>query len=137
MARQRADAERRLIGCIASAPSKFIPLVEALGISRDNFDDDLRVMFIALDLLKDRPRAQQIRVIGAQLRKDGFWGDTGPIDDGPPWNDASIGLLLGSHFPSKVETTFWARKLLGIDRRQREAREHMSHALALLTGEAA
>lgn len=136
LAAERASVELELVGGMLSDPVRGVEAAAREGVHRDLLgQDDLRAIFVAAEVGRDRGVLTVLRFARFLLRHLRLWdeSDSRTFARGMRWGNEALAALACS-YPGPSAVPYYARRLGRIDARQREARACYCRMVGLLGG---
>jgi hypothetical protein len=135
LAGRRLGLETDLAGCVLSDHVAGVAAALTAGVTEAAFSHyDLRLIFAACVVHRDRPLPDVLLLARDALRADCYWTDDHLRGTGSIWSAESLSDLAGS-WPSSAPVPIIAAELLGVQRRLDAAAEHLAAAARALSGE--
>lgn len=130
---QRFEMERDVVAAILADHGRSIAMAEAEGLTPAHFHEhDLRILFCAADVGRDRDILTVLKIARHTLRVNGFWEDErGAGTKSSRWNDWRLAELVEEWPPGSTAVLMTIRKLLVMIRRLEEI-ERLYHQVELL-----
>lgn len=132
----RAAVELRLIECIFADLPGGVIVASDIGIEDHHFaEDDHRLLWQTAAGMGKHGLVPTMRTARKALRWGRCWDDTaGPAQYGTcsRWSTDTLALLPHMMFKSDEAVRIFARRLIDLDYRQREARKQIAAALQIL-----
>lgn len=139
LAAERQAAEVELVASIICEPLRTMPVARQCAVTPALFtEDDLRIIFCGAAVGAEHAKPKDVIrwLLTNGLKQAGHWDERAPIAPpfGSRWCDENLSLLRGMYFfsPSSIKRN--AERLKALARRQKEAAQHLRHAVALLDG---
>ena len=130
-------AEVAVVACVLPDTGHLVAVAEAQGVTPATFShEDLRLLWCAADVARDRPLIDVLKLARAALRREHFWDPQGPIGTGCMWSDETLSRLSQLYPACVAATRYHARNLVALNRRWRMAERLLADFRAVLLGEA-
>ena len=137
LAELRGKLELELVAQSACDPLHSSRLCRECGVTADLFAyEDLRLIWLAIDLTGERGLEKTAKVARLALRYHGYWDqtDTRSFTRGSLWSDYSLAGLFTSRFYAPSMIRLYASRLCDVDRRERIATTCEQRATAAIEG---